>query len=295
MAFDSTGRSPEDRGKSEGDDMRIVSRFPIAAAIGVVALGATAMAASIPIVGYDVQQVPQSGCGGWSYAYSGGTATDTGRRMCCQAFGGGCLTAPVPVYDFSGGTGTLADGIIGAGIDDTELFFLRSDVAGQPLQPAITLHLGGTYFINSIHIFGGDFLGLFPGDLTGLTVEIGGASLALPTIPIGPLYNPIFFNTDDLVVLNGTGLDAIATNRIVLRGFTAAMFFGFPLDQISMTEITVDGALAFAGTPGDPDCHGKSVSALARQFGGIASAASALGFASVQALQAAIKAFCNEQ
>jgi hypothetical protein len=53
-------------------------------------------------------------------------------------------------------------------------------------------------------------------------------------------------------------------------------------------------APAFAGTPGKANCHGKSVSALARQFGGIDAAASALGFASVQALQDATRTFCEE-
>src|SRR6266436_5402458 len=50
----------------------------------------------------------------------------------------------------------------------------------------------------------------------------------------------------------------------------------------------------FAGTPGQANCHGKSVSALAQQFGGLPAAASALGLPSVQALQEAIRAFCKE-
>jgi hypothetical protein len=50
----------------------------------------------------------------------------------------------------------------------------------------------------------------------------------------------------------------------------------------------------FAGTPGRPNCHGESVSALAREFGGLAAAAAALGFPSVQALQDAIREFCEE-
>jgi hypothetical protein len=49
----------------------------------------------------------------------------------------------------------------------------------------------------------------------------------------------------------------------------------------------------FAGTPGEPNCHGESVSALAQQFGDLDTAAAALGFPSVQALQDAIRAFCE--
>ena len=49
----------------------------------------------------------------------------------------------------------------------------------------------------------------------------------------------------------------------------------------------------FAGTPREPGCHGKSVSALAEQFGGLPAAATARGFSSVPALQDAINVFCR--
>jgi hypothetical protein len=49
----------------------------------------------------------------------------------------------------------------------------------------------------------------------------------------------------------------------------------------------------FAGTPGTANCHGTSVSALEQQFGTLDAAAAALGFPSVQALQDAIRAFCQ--
>jgi hypothetical protein len=49
----------------------------------------------------------------------------------------------------------------------------------------------------------------------------------------------------------------------------------------------------YAGTPGNANCHGKSVSELARQYGGIAAAASALGFPRVAALQHNIRVFCT--
>ena len=49
----------------------------------------------------------------------------------------------------------------------------------------------------------------------------------------------------------------------------------------------------FAGTPGKANCHGKSVSALAGQYGGLNAAAAALGYPSVRALQEVIMAFCE--
>jgi uncharacterized repeat protein (TIGR03803 family) len=47
----------------------------------------------------------------------------------------------------------------------------------------------------------------------------------------------------------------------------------------------------FAGTPRTPNCRGKSVSALAQQYGDL-TAAAALGFSRVPVLQNAITAFC---
>ncbi len=49
-----------------------------------------------------------------------------------------------------------------------------------------------------------------------------------------------------------------------------------------------------AGTPGKPNCPGKTVSALARQFAGLDDAASDLGFSSVPALQDVIRVFCKQ-
>ena len=48
-----------------------------------------------------------------------------------------------------------------------------------------------------------------------------------------------------------------------------------------------------ARTPGRPNCHGQCISALARDHGGIAQAASDLGFSSVADLQTAVRAFCG--
>ena len=49
----------------------------------------------------------------------------------------------------------------------------------------------------------------------------------------------------------------------------------------------------FAGTPGYSNRQGQSIAALAKQFGDINTATSALGYASVQALQTAIRTFCG--
>src|SRR5215469_3799548 len=48
------------------------------------------------------------------------------------------------------------------------------------------------------------------------------------------------------------------------------------------------------GTPGQANCHGQTVSALALQFGGIDRSASTLGYSSTDALQDGIRVFCQK-
>jgi hypothetical protein len=69
---------------------------------------------------------------------------------------------------------------------------------------------------------------------------------------------------------------------------------GNPLRTFNMTVSLAGETVPRAGTPGNANCHGKSVSALAHQFGGIQAAASALGFSSVAAMQDGFSAFCEE-
>ena len=61
----------------------------------------------------------------------------------------------------------------------------------------------------------------------------------------------------------------------------------------NMTFSLTGETIPEAGTPGQANCHGKTISALAHQFGGIDSAAFSLGFSSVQALQLGFGAYCR--
>ena len=80
------------------------------------------------------------------------------------------------------------------------------------------------------------------------------------------------------VSLSGDGNTAIVGGLFDNSGVGAAWVFAQPV---------------FAGTPGKSNCHGQSVSALARQYKGLNAAAAALGYADVSALQSAIMAFCG--
>ncbi len=50
----------------------------------------------------------------------------------------------------------------------------------------------------------------------------------------------------------------------------------------------------FVGTPGTPNCTGDSISNLTHTYGGIAHAASTLGYASVKDLQNAVSQYCSQ-
>lgn len=94
--------------------------FFIVCLMTVSGLIVTASANPVPIISYDLEGIPEPGCGGWSHTYS--TARqDTGRRVCCQAFGAGCATPPVALLNYFGGTGTLNNGTISTSVNDTML------------------------------------------------------------------------------------------------------------------------------------------------------------------------------
>ena len=104
--------------------------------------------------------------------------------------------------------------------------------------------------------------------------------------------------TQTIALLSGSpAIDAIpladCTNGEGNRLKTDQRGFPRPDADEQVCDIGAYEFQAFDGTPGTKNCQGVSVSALAREFGNIKAAASALHFASVQALQNAIRAFCK--
>jgi YVTN family beta-propeller protein len=73
----------------------------------------------------------------------------------------------------------------------------------------------------------------------------------------------------------------IVTDTIAVGGHSAG--FG----------IFIQPGPKFAGTPHFSNCFGQSVAALAQKYGGLNTAAAALGFPSTAALQNAIRAYCG--
>jgi hypothetical protein len=138
----------------------------------------------------------------------------------------------------------------------------------------IILPAGHYFFRPEVEVIGGDFLYLsaprpivapgtpFPAGVTDLQAWIRNANL----------------NPDWLRI----GTDIIG---IIPPATTAPTF--------NMTFSLVGETVPDAGTPGLENCHGKTISALARQFRGIGGAASVLGASSVNDLQDSVGRFCN--
>jgi YVTN family beta-propeller protein len=214
-------------------------------AMSALSMAVAAVADSIPISSYDIEQTPRPGFGCWFHAYDG-TITNTGRTVSDSVT---CAADANQIADYSGGSGTLNDGVISTGTDGDHLFVTSNADDGQPIAPVITLHLNGTYYISRIRLFGGDIQGnTAPGALTGATVEIGGSSVSVPAIPFGT-PNVIDVPVDDTLEISTTALATIATNQVVLRSFTSSLL-GSPFDQFSIAEIEVVGTPVTASASG---------------------------------------------
>ena len=144
---------------------------------------------------------------------------------------------------------------------------------GQEIQITITftkpilLPAGQYFFRPDVLVNGGDFLYLSAPRSPGVPF-VGDLQAWIRNSPLAPDW--VRIGTDII------GADAPATPP-----------------TFNMTFSLTGNTIPEAGIPGEPNCHGESASALARQFRGIDAAASTLGFSSVDALQDSFKAFCN--
>lgn len=140
---------------------------------------------------------------------------------------------------------------------------------------------------------------------TQVADTLAGSFRPQPVIGFGLNMEPNNFAVFNVTLTTADGGTHTLTQAV--NGATdgpGGAFFGWIGSATSM-QITCSGdcrgfvigdlAIAgFAGTPGASNCHGQAVAALARRYGTIDAAASALGFPSVTALQTTIKAFCHK-
>ncbi|WP_235835123.1 PEP-CTERM sorting domain-containing protein [Piscinibacter terrae] len=178
-------------------------------ALGAAALALMGGAQAVTVTSYDVTGAQPSGFGGWSHSYTG-------------SISGG---------NYSGGSGSLNDGVIPTGVGGDQLFTFDTN-------PTITLHLDGTTKVSTINIFGGDNpYNYIPGTLTGWSVTIGGNTQAFTSTGFGASCTSGLCS--DAVSLAGSGLDLLATDTLTLSNFQGGWYGYF-----SAGEITVNGAAA---------------------------------------------------
>jgi YVTN family beta-propeller protein len=117
-------------------------------------------------------------------------------------------------------------------------------------------------------------------------------------IPVGTNPIGVAVTTDgtEVYVVNHSDANSVsvintATNMVTATVSVGILPVAFPGIFIQPPRITSPPP-RFAGKPGRANCRGKSVSALAKQYGGLDAAAAVLGYSSVQALQNAIATYC---
>src|SRR6266581_3065933 len=128
----------------------------------------------------------------------------------------------------------------------------------------IILPAGHYFFRPEVLVTGGDFLYLWA---------------PRPTVP------PFAGDLQAWIRNSNLAPDWLRIGTDIIGGATPPTF--------NMTFSLVGDTVPEAGMPGHANCHGKTVSALSRQFGGFSPASVALGFSSVGALQYEIRVFCE--
>lgn len=188
----------------------------IALAASALVLTANAGAATLSITGYDITNASVNGSGGWSHTYDG-TITSTGSGTA----------------NYSGGSGTLNDGITTDSSINNQLFNFPSEI-----NPIITLYLDGFYSIESISLYN----------------ALTNGSWALNSFDIGiSSSTESFFTTttaargswSDLnVSLSSSTLDGLVTNQIILSNFISdsSSYDG----AFNFSEIQVEGVAVSA-------------------------------------------------
>ena len=179
----------------------------------------SAHAIPISITGYDILNADVSGNGGWRHTYTGAIVnTGTGQ------FG--------PTASYTGGTGTMADGLDSLSETDTQLFNVMNNAE-------ITLYFDDFYALNTLELWQGDFFNAVPGGIESLNATIGALS---DTLLGNPFSTPgsTLVNRNDSFSFVGSTLAGLITNQITLSSIS----MGNCCNAFSISEIRLDGIVA---------------------------------------------------
>lgn len=202
----------------------------------------------ISIAGYDIDDavLPASG----RHAYNG-TVTPSGvsfEHTVHGEFDDYTISGQTATY--RGGTGTLTDGYIGAGLDahflgtfNTMRFLTPQASDGTPINPAITFTMAAASTIDAIDLYGGDLLGdnRLPGMITDVAVtlilpDLSTITETIATMPFGYSWDD---GTDggghqynDRLDLTGTSLEGVEAVAFQLSDFQGTLNNQFSLSEV---------------------------------------------------------------
>ena len=176
----------------------------------------------VTITQYDVEEAANDTFGGWLHFYDG-DVTGIGTGI-AHEFG-------FEIVNYTGGSGTLNDGVLGTGTNNTELFANNNDA-----NPRIRLQLDGHYRITDItlHSFAG--LNTIPGSIAEVSLSINGMQESFATSGgIAPGDD-----SQEFIDLNGSTLASKVTDEIVLSDFVSDGSSPFH-EMFAISEIVVRG------------------------------------------------------
>lgn len=189
------------------------------ASLVVLTIALQAQADPVTITGYDLTNAAISGYGAWGHVYTGTITPVSGSAA-----------------NYSGGTGTMANGVIES-TERTIQLFATTD------HSVITVFLGATVRIDTIDIFGGNTAAnAIPGEIDGMDITINGQTQQFLGVPFGS-PNTAGTPRNDQFILAGSLLDGLATDRITFSNVLESGCCG----GFSIAEIQIDGTAEEGG------------------------------------------------
>jgi len=196
-------------------------------------------AASVNITGYDIQDAVRDGFGWWGHYYTG-TITDTGSVSVIAYYEPSDPIYVGTVANYTGGGGTLNDGVFGTTTSNTQLFATQLDVE-------ITLFFDQEYFLQDIYLYShnsGSGAGI-TGNITSFDVTAGITNMSFTSLT----YD---YDNYERINLIGSGVDSIAVDNIVLSNFVNGgnepYFYAISEIVLTGSPVPIPGAIWLLGS-----------------------------------------------